>query len=166
MKIRFLFALVGMAISFALPTFAQEKESTPSDKDRQVSAVILEQSAEAYNNNDAVALVAIFTEDAVIVTDKGLIYGREAIDKMYTDLFKRVHFSNHLNKDDQVSPHAIDDQLWSNGEWSHTYQVKGGDPVHQKGYYSAIYSREGDTWKVRMLTWNVTPAPPAPAQTK
>ena len=159
MKIRFLLALVGLAISLALPTFAQQKESTPSDKDRQAIAVSLDQSTEAWNNNDAVALVAIFTEDAVIVTDKGPIYGRAAIDKMYTDLFKRVHFSNHLNKGDQVSPHAIGDELWSNGEWSHTYQVKGGDPVQQKGYYSAIYSREGDTWKVRMLTWNVTPPP-------
>jgi hypothetical protein len=62
MKIRLLLALVGLAVSFALPAFAQEKESTPSDKDRQVSAAILEQSAEAYNNNDAAALVAIFTD--------------------------------------------------------------------------------------------------------
>jgi hypothetical protein len=31
MKIRLLFALVGLAISFALPTFAQQKEPTPSE---------------------------------------------------------------------------------------------------------------------------------------
>lgn len=29
----------------------------------------------------------MFTEDAVIVTDKGPIYGRETIEKVYTDLF-------------------------------------------------------------------------------
>src|SRR5258708_36113015 len=98
MKTRLIVALLGLAIGFALPTFAQEKESTPSDKDRRVSEVILEQSAKAYNNNDAAALIAIFTQDAVIVTNKGPIYGREAIEKMYTDEFKRVHFSNHLNK--------------------------------------------------------------------
>jgi hypothetical protein len=31
MKIRFLLALVGLAIGFAVPTFAQQKESTPSE---------------------------------------------------------------------------------------------------------------------------------------
>ena len=31
MKIRLLLALVGLAIGFALPTFAQQKEPTPSE---------------------------------------------------------------------------------------------------------------------------------------
>jgi hypothetical protein len=30
-----------------------------------------------------------------------------------------------------------------------------------KGYWSAIDIREGDGWKIRMLTWNMTPPPPA-----
>ena len=64
----------------------------------------------------------MFTEDAVIVTDSGSVYGREAIEKMYADLFKQVHFSNHVGKDDQVSPHAIGNDLWCNGgfrrQWS------------------------------------------------
>jgi hypothetical protein len=33
---------------------------------------------EAYNKNDAAALAALFAEDAVVVTDTGPIYGREA----------------------------------------------------------------------------------------
>jgi len=77
MKIRLVVALLGLAISFALPTFAQQKEPTPSDKDRQVSAALIKQSNDAWNNNDAAALAAMFTEDAVIVNDTGPIYGRE-----------------------------------------------------------------------------------------
>ena len=40
MKIRLLLALVGLATSLALPTFAQQKEQTPSERDRtkQVSS--------------------------------------------------------------------------------------------------------------------------------
>ena len=34
-----------------------------------------------------------------------------------------------------------------------------------KGYFSCILVREGDAWKFRMETWNITPAPAAPAQT-
>jgi hypothetical protein len=32
-------------------------------------------------------------------------------------------------------------------------------PVDQKGYWAALYVREGDTWKKQLLIWNVTPAP-------
>ena len=38
--------------------------------------------------------------------------------------------------------------------------------MEMKAYYSAIDSREGDTWKLRMLTFNVNPPPAAPAQMK
>ena len=167
MKIPIVVALVGLAISFALPTSAQQKEPTPSDENRQVSAALINQTGAAWNNNDAAALAAMYTEDAVLVTDTdGPIYGREAIEKWFANLFKQIHFSNHVAKDDQVSPHAIGNELWCNGEWSQTIQGKDWGPIQQKGYYSAIDSREGDTWKLRMVTFNVTPAPAAPAQTK
>jgi ketosteroid isomerase-like protein len=166
MKIRLVVALVGLAISLALPTFAQQKEPTPSDENRQVSASLVKQGDDAWNNNDAAAVAAVFTENAVIVTDSGPIYGRGAIEKWAADLFKQIHFSNHSAKDDQVSPHAIGNELWCNGEWSQTIQGKDWGPIQQKGYYSAIDSREGDAWKLRMLTFNITPPPAAPAQTK
>jgi ketosteroid isomerase-like protein len=167
MKIRFTLALAGLAISFALPASAQQKEPTPSDENRQVSAALINQTDAAWNKNDAAALAAMYSEDAVLVTDTdGPIYGREAIEKWVANLFKQIHFSNHVAKDDQVSPHAIGNELWCNGEWSQTIQGKDWGPIQQKGYYSAIDSREGDTWKLRMVTFNVTTAPAAPAQTK
>ena len=54
MKIRLLFVLVGLAISYALPTFAQQT-NTP---DPQLRQVVDEQGAKfdkAWNNNDAAA---------------------------------------------------------------------------------------------------------------
>jgi ketosteroid isomerase-like protein len=119
---------------------------------------------EAINKNDASAVAAFFTEDAVLLTDQGPIYGREAIEKYQADAFKQFRFTNHVGKPDQYSPHKIgrgSDELWSNGEWSLTLQGKTGDPIPLRGYWSEIYVREGDAWKVRMQTWNVTPAPPA-----
>jgi len=118
---------------------------------------------EAWNNNDAAALAALFTEEAVLMNDTGPIYGREAIEKHYANVFQRVHFSNHLDKSDQSSPHIIGttgNEAWSNGQWSLTYQLKGGDPVELTGYWLEIYSREGGTWKKRVDAWNLT-SPPA-----
>jgi hypothetical protein len=35
-----------------------------------------------------------------------------------------------------------------------------------KGYHSSIAVGESDAWKKQMITWNINPAPAAPAQTK
>jgi ketosteroid isomerase-like protein len=119
---------------------------------------------EAYNNNDAAALAALFTEDAVMVTDTGPLYGREAIEKYQADNFQEGHHSDHIGKRDQYSPHIIGtagNEEWETGEWSCTLQRQTGGPIQAKGYWSSICAREGDAWKCRMLTWNVTPAPTA-----
>ena len=163
MKIRYLLVLVGLAISFALPAVAQQKD-TLDPQLRQVADALSKKFDEAYDNNDAAAVAALFTEDAVLVTTQGTIYGREAIEKHYADVFQKVHFSNHIAKPDQYSPHIIGtagNEIWATGEWSLTIKGQNFGPIEEKGYWTEIYVREGDAWKVRMQTWNVTPAPPA-----
>jgi ketosteroid isomerase-like protein len=106
-------------------------------------------------------LAALFTDDAVFVTDQGPIFGRQAIERWYTDLFQTIHFSNHSGTVDQNSPHSIatsDTEMWATGGWSVTVKGQSFGPVQAKGYYGAIYVREGDAWKKRMETWNLTPA--------
>jgi ketosteroid isomerase-like protein len=103
-------------------------------------------------------------EAALFVTPQGPIFGREAIERPFEGMFQQGHYSNHLNKDDQGSPHMIGtagNEVWRTGEWSSTLQGKSGGPIQLKGYWGAINVREGDTWKIRMLTFNVTPPPAA-----
>ena len=159
MKIRLLGALVGLAISFALPTFAQQT-NTPDPQLRERYVALVKKYDEAANKNDAAAVAALYTEDAVFVTDTGPIYGREAIEKHYADDYQKMHISNHLITVDQDSPHMIGTdgkELWATGAWSATIKGENFDPIDIKGYWSVI--REGDDWKIRMLTSNVTPAP-------
>ncbi len=165
MKIRLL-ALVGLAISFALPTFAQQKE-TVDPKIVELLNAISTKYDEAVNNNDATAVAALYTEDAVFVTDRGPIYGRQAIEKWYSDVFKTWHPKNHIGKKDPNSPRIVgtSDNIASNGEWSETGQGQTGEPIQIKGYWSAIDTREGDGWKIRMLAYNLTPAPAATTKT-
>ena len=160
MKIRFPFALVCMAISFASPTFAQQKDtSADSQKIRAISDLY----TEAVDNNDAAALAALYTEDALFVSEGGPIFGRKAIEKWYADVFKGWHPKNHFGKEnEQDGPHIIGaagNEAWDTGQWGETGQGKSGEPTPIKGYWSAVYTREGDNWKIRMLTYNVTPAP-------
>ena len=138
-----------------------ERTKTPDPQLRQQLDAKIQKYNEAFDKNDAGAVAAFFTEDAVLVTDKGPIYGREAIEKHFADLFQNVHVSNHIDKADQYSPHIIGtdgNEMWSNGEWSETLQGKDFGPIPLKGYWSEIYVREGDAWKVRMQMWNITPA--------
>jgi ketosteroid isomerase-like protein len=100
MKMRSVVALVGLAISFALPALAQQKD-TLDPQLRQVADALSKKFDEAYDNNDAAAVAALFTEDAVLVTTQGPIYGREAIEKHYAGVFQKVHFNNHVAKPDQ-----------------------------------------------------------------
>jgi ketosteroid isomerase-like protein len=169
MKICLLLALVGLVIGFTVPALAQQKESTPDPQLRQQLVAFAKKYDEAFNNNDAAAAAALYTEDAVIVPETGPVNGRQAIEKWYADGLQKWHDSNHLVTVDQDSPHIIGtagNQIWATGVWSTTIQGQNGGPIQLKGYWSAIYIREGDDWKIRMLTWNMAPPPAAPAQTK
>jgi uncharacterized protein (TIGR02246 family) len=164
MKMRLLGALVGLATSFALPTFAQQT-NTPDPQTSQKILAIGKAWDEAENNTDAAAIAALFTEDGVFVTDSGPVNGRQAIEKLFTDVYKGWHPKNHTIRFDGNAPHLIGtagNELWATGEWSETGQGETGGPTPVKGYWGAIYIREGDDWKLQMLTYNVTPAPAAP----
>jgi uncharacterized protein (TIGR02246 family) len=117
MKVRMILAIVGLATSFALPIFAQQTNS-PDPQLRQVIDALTKKTDEAYNNGDAVAMAALYTEDAVLVTDAGPIYGRDAIERHYANLFQKIHFISHVSQADQNSPHIIStagDEVWSSG---------------------------------------------------
>ena len=168
MKTRSLLTLAGLAIGFALPAFGQERDAAVDPQIVQQLHAIGKKSDEAFLRGDAVAAAAFYTEDAVLVNDTGPVYGQEAVQKYYAGMFQNVHFSNYIITVDQNSPRIIGkagDEAWSIGEWSSTVRGQDFGPVEQKGYWSVIDTREGDATKIRMLTWNITPVPPAPAQT-
>jgi ketosteroid isomerase-like protein len=119
---------------------------------------------DAVDKNDAVALAALYTEDAVFVTDAGMVYGRQEIEKWHAYVFQQWRPKNHISAPDHNSPHTIGSApngVWATGDWSETIQGQDGVPIHHGGYWSAVYTREGDIWKFQMLTWNMTPSPPA-----
>jgi uncharacterized protein (TIGR02246 family) len=162
MKILQIVILVGSALTFGLPALAQQTD-TPDPQLRQELLLLAKKFQEAWNSNDATALAALYTKDAVEVTDQGPIHGREAIEKHFADLFKNVHFSDdHTTYNDPTSPHTIGtsgNEMWENGEWTVAYQVKGSEPVQIKGYSASIAVREDGNWKKRMVVTIVTPAP-------
>ena len=161
MKIRLLLALVGLAISFALPTFAQQKDTIDPQIAQQLEA-IGRKSDEAWVKGDAAGIAAFFTENAVVVTPHGPVFGRQAIEKMYTELFQKMHFISHVTEADENSPPITGpdgNEVWWFGAWSVTVQSQNDPPQQAKGYWSAVHIREGGAWKICMLTFNEAPHP-------
>ena len=72
MKKRLVVPLVGLAISFALPTYAQEKDVADPQTTQKILA-LGKAFDEAHSDNDAAAVAALFTRDAVIVAPEGPI---------------------------------------------------------------------------------------------
>ena len=153
MKTRLFIALAGLAISFALPIFAQTNKPDPQLREKLVA--VIKNLTDAVNNNDAAAVAPLFTEDAVLVPPEGPINGRQAIEKWFADLFQRVHVIDNLLTVDQYSPHIIGtagNAIWANGAWSATLKVQDLGSLQAKGFWTVI--REGDDLKIKMLTWN------------
>jgi uncharacterized protein (TIGR02246 family) len=158
MKTGLLGALLGLAISFALPTYAQQKDVADPQTTQKMLAIV-KADEEARNNHDPTAFAANYTHDGVFVTTGGAISGRQAIQKTLTEVWKQWHPKNCISKVDGNAYHLIGtagNELWATGEWSETGQGKNGEPIPIKGYWACIYVREGDDWKIRMCVSNET----------
>jgi hypothetical protein len=78
MRVHSLLTLVGLAIGFAVPTFAQQKGTVDPEVRQQIEAVSMK-FQEAFNNRDATNIGETLTEDAVEVRSwQGLASGRQA----------------------------------------------------------------------------------------
>jgi ketosteroid isomerase-like protein len=125
MKMRLVVPLIGLAISFALPTFAQQTK-TPDPQLREKLVAAIKKHTDALDQNDAAAVAANFTEDGILVTPGGPISGREAIEKHYADDFKQgFHSSNNIATPDEDSPHIVGtagNEMWATGKWGATIQ--------------------------------------------
>jgi uncharacterized protein (TIGR02246 family) len=58
---------------------------------------------ERFNKNDAAAADALFTENGVLVTPDGTVFGRQAIENNYAGFFQQRHPTDHVIRNDQIN---------------------------------------------------------------
>jgi ketosteroid isomerase-like protein len=144
MKIRLVIALAGLAISFALPTFAQQTVDPQVAEQIRVWATKFD---EAFNKNDASAVADLFAESGVQAFHT-TSYGRQKIEKSYAHDFQRWHPNNHMVTIDRLN--AVGKDVRAIGRWSQTHVSDiNHAPMHEEGYFTWIIVREGDSWKIR-----------------
>jgi uncharacterized protein (TIGR02246 family) len=151
MKTRAVVILVGLAISFAWPIFAQEKEDikpfpfTPIPAGPQLVQqieAINQKFDEAFNKHDAATVGALYTSNAVQTTPQGSFSGREAIEEYMTDLFQRHNPSDRVTKMTYI--YAFGGDLCALGGW--TVTIDGSRKFG--GYLAIVYTFVGGTWKI------------------
>jgi uncharacterized protein (TIGR02246 family) len=136
-----LVALVVLAMSFALPIFAQDQNTVDPDVRQQIEAAYAK-FVEAYNKNELAAIVDLFTPDAAEVlqgiSQGGLYCGREAIKKRYEAEFaSNAHVEGKI-----VQVYAMGNDVCAITEFE--------AQRHHTGHGSIIYVRDADEWKIRM----------------
>src|SRR5271154_1854404 len=102
MKIRHLLTIVGFAIIFTLPAFAQQKDTVDPKISEQIR-VLASKYDEAINRQDATGVAALYSQDGVWVTHDGAFHGRQAIEKGYVQLdVKSWQIGSYITTVDRV----------------------------------------------------------------
>jgi ketosteroid isomerase-like protein len=136
MKTR-LFILAGLAISFALPCIAQDKNTVDPQVRQEIEAVLVKYD-EAYNKGDAAAMAARYTENAIFGGyEGGPLNGPHAIERGLAHYMAEFPppFSHELLQVYQLGIDVCAISKLSVGQW--------------KGYGVFIFVREADGWKIR-----------------
>ena len=75
----------------------------------------------------------------------GIFSGRDGIEKYFTDVFQRANPSDQVTKISYV--YAFGGDLCAIGGRSQTMNL--GRPIPGGAYLIRVYTRVGDTWKIR-----------------
>jgi ketosteroid isomerase-like protein len=150
MKTLLVVPLVGLAISFALPTFGQLKEVADPQIRQQLEAAQGPGGKYdvAFNKNDAAAIGVLFAPDAVETGPDGVFIGQAAIQKRYADDFSNWHPTDHVNTIQQM--YLLDDKAVVINKWS-----VGG----YKGYVTIILTPKGNDWLVQVADYSINSTP-------
>jgi ketosteroid isomerase-like protein len=124
MKMRLLLTLAGLAVGIAVPALAQEKDTVSPEIRQQIEAVNNKYD-EAYNMNDAAAIVGRYTQDAVEVwgwSGGSVASGREAIAERYKIRFASTASTPGTLSHKLVEVFAIGNDICAISEFSHVYR--------------------------------------------
>ena len=153
MKIRVVVALVGLAISFAPPVFAQQKDTQDPETAQQVRALASNYDA-AFNRRDAATVAGLYTEDAVFNIPEGKFQGRQAIEGLYAKhYFGEAHSKNVVTGVNQAI--EAGNEVRATGTWSDSFEDPSTGTIHADGTYSWVLVHDVDTWRIRESTYDM-----------
>ncbi len=131
---------------------AEQTEAT-ADVSEKASGITPDAATELRNSwiaaaerDDAAAVAAMYTEDAIFLTsDGGTLNGRAAIKAELAESFKAGSGLTVTEESSEVAG----DIVYSTGEWKQTITMPDGKTVDAEGRYLVISELQSDgTWKI------------------
>jgi uncharacterized protein (TIGR02246 family) len=145
MHLRWLLVVL-VATMTSLPAHAQDAKKTADD--------FAIKWVTTYDAGDAAGLAALFTPDGVFNAPSGAaLKGREAIEKALAGRMKAGWTKETVTTSDAG---AAGNAVWAAGEYG---LLGSGEQAGKQtgGRFGWILVRDGDAWRVAMLTANVAP---------
>lgn len=159
MKYRIILAALGLILLVISGACAPQAETVDP---AAVRAAIEENNAqfeEAFNQGDAAAVAALYTEDAIAMPPgQEMASGRAAIEQgMNADLENFALSGLSLTTTDVEVSGDLAVEVG-------TYSIKAGD-LEDNGKYVVVWKKQDDdTWKIHRDIWNSNVAPPQPEE--
>jgi uncharacterized protein (TIGR02246 family) len=149
------FVLSASVAGIASAAIAQQMEA--SQADTQAIKAAHEKFSENWNKHESTAVAALFTTDSLLVTPTGIFVGRQGIESSFKKLFDRFPSAKDFSEPvDHV-------QMLSNNAAivAGTWTIQS---LNVKGYWSDVFEREGQDWRIRLHSYSFTPEGPPPGR--
>ena len=149
-------SILGAVTAAVLVVMAGSAWAQGSDPANSPFAAVGKQYIDAYNRKDAAAIAVLFTDDAVRVTDRGIIRGRADIQKSVEaglnagghDLKLTYHVAN------------IDGNTgWTVAEFDYRVRGKDGALSPMRGFATSVWANSGGAWKIKGQSLVIAPPP-------
>jgi hypothetical protein len=89
------------------------------------------------------------------IAESRTFHGRQAIEELYAKhYFGEVHSKNVVTVVNEAI--AAGNELRATGTWSDTFEEPSAGTIHAEGTYSWVLFHEGDTWRIRESTYDIT----------
>ena len=150
--------VVMLALPFMVSCEKAAKDTTAEDS-RAIEAASA-QWVDAFNQGDAAALAALYTEEAKLLPPNSqMIVGREGIQAFFQGSFDAGEADVQLTV---IELSVSGDIAHVVGKYTFTMQPEEGEAISDNGKYVEIWKRENGSWKMDVDIWNTNlPLPTA-----
>ena len=138
----------------------EAEEAVTAEADVEAINAVRDAFAVAYNAGDAAALVALLTDDVVLMPpNEPALVGSDAYQSWTEALFEQFTTELTIMSEELV---VAGDWAFDRGVYTQTLtSTAGGDVIQDSGKYLVIFQRQADgAWKVARDIWN-SDIPPA-----
>ena len=101
-------------------------------------------------------MVSLYTADALQVNATGA----HKVTTAFFDEFWKIGDIKHHATFEQVAV-LNPTTATATGTWQWTGKAANGSPIDTGGYWTGVYVKDGDSWKIKMITAGVKAPPPA-----